>query len=158
MRVFLAIGLPLFIKPRQIQLARGLPPNLINLLSCEKLNSPANISFLQQLIRSVRDIQWGFLSLRLHHSHWHLNRGSRILFSSHLLHEMGWRVRGLCSLLEQTPIRPSRRLTGRADFPYRGWPTKARARPGLLAFLGEMRQAYFCHADRLSLSLRLANE
>lgn len=38
--VFLAMGLPLFIKPRQIQLACGLPPNLINLLSCEKLNSP----------------------------------------------------------------------------------------------------------------------
>lgn len=133
-------------------------PTLLTCSAVRNSTAPANISFLQQLIRSVQGIQWGFLSLQLHHSHRHLNRGSRILFSSHLPHEIGWRLRGPCSLLEQTAIRPSRRLTGRADFPYRGWPTKARARPGLLAFLGEMRQAYFCHADRLSLSLRLANE
>lgn len=38
--VFLALGLPLFIKPGQIQLACGLPPNLMNLLSFEELNSP----------------------------------------------------------------------------------------------------------------------
>lgn len=133
-------------------------PTLLTCSAVRNSTAPANISFLQQPIRSVKDIQWGFLSLWFHHSHWHLNRSSRILFSSHLLHEMGWRLGGLCSLLEQTLIRPRRRLTGRADFPYHGLPTKARARPGLLAFLGEVRQAYFCHTDRLSLSLRLANE
>lgn len=68
--VFLAIGLPLFIKPRQIQLACGLPPNLINLLSCEKLNSPCQylISPAADKISSRYSMGFSF-SLQLHHSH-----------------------------------------------------------------------------------------
>lgn len=58
-------GLPLFIKPRQIQLACGRASNPINLLSCESTQQLLPIShFFQPLIRSAQDIQWG--SLRLH--------------------------------------------------------------------------------------------
>lgn len=58
--------LPLFIKPRQIQLACGLPSNPINLLSCESTQQLLPIShFSWPLIRSAGDIQWG--SLQLHH-------------------------------------------------------------------------------------------
>lgn len=57
--------LPLFIKPRQIQLACGLPSNPINLLSCESTQQLLPIShFSQLLIRSAQDIQW--VSLQLH--------------------------------------------------------------------------------------------
>lgn len=59
-------GLPLFIKPRQIQLACGLPSNPINLLSCESTQQLLPIShFSQPLIRSAQDIQWGSLQLHL---------------------------------------------------------------------------------------------
>lgn len=59
-------GLPLFIKPRQIQLACSQPTNPINLLSCESTQQLLPIShFSQTLIRSAQDIQWGSLQLRL---------------------------------------------------------------------------------------------
>lgn len=52
-------------------------------------------------------------------------------------------LRPVLLLWEQTLIGPSHSLTGWADFPYHGLPTKAQTRPGLLAFLGETRQGLF---------------
>lgn len=50
MQGFLAVGLPLFIRPGPIQLARGPPPHLINLLSCEERRGPC-----QDLISPAAD-------------------------------------------------------------------------------------------------------
>lgn len=83
-------GLPLFIKPRQIQLACGLPSNPINLLSCESTQQLLPIShFFQPLIRSAQDIQWGSLQPHLwcYSCHGGFKKNSSFRFS-----------RSLCSL------------------------------------------------------------
>lgn len=125
--VFLAVGLPLFIKSGQIQLAYGLPRNLLNLCRFEKLNSPC-----QYLISPEADkISWRYSMGCFSLQPWLLIPASSkeaqwpdLIF----LHEIGWQLQGLESVLGpcgQAPVL----VTGRPDPPYQGWPTKA-AGPG----------------------------
>lgn len=116
--VFLAVGLPLFIKAGQIQLAYGLPPNLLNLCRFEKLNSPC-----QYLISPAADkISWrysmGWFSLQP----WLLVPASSkeaqwpdLIF----LHEIGWQLQSLESVLGPCGWAPVM-VTGQPDPPYQG--------------------------------------
>lgn len=123
-----AVGPPLFIKPGQIQLACGLTPNLMNLLSFENLHSPC-----QYLISPAADkISWrysmGFFSLQL----WLLIPASSAKAIVARSYFPTWNRMATPRPMERAGTNVDgalARVTGRADSPYQGWPTKA-ACPG----------------------------
>lgn len=151
--------MPLFIKPQQIQLARGLPPNPINLLSCEssqqrcqylispatdKIGSRYSMGFTSAQSHRCRDLTSSVCRLQNHLlflSHSFLF--STIRFAVFLScpytgrhnppnqkkRHQDGKLRGMASF-SQTEIRRRKRLTGeKLIFLITACPQ--RARPGL---------------------------
>lgn len=82
--VSLAGGLPLFIKPGQIQLVGGPPPNLLTCSALSTSAGPANMSFLQRLMISAGDAQW---------DSFHLGSPDPPSWPDLIfLHEIGWQL------------------------------------------------------------------